>query len=192
MATNIGPKISVEGEAQYRKQMAQIIAQQKALAAEMKATVSGFTSATSAQEKARASASVLDRQIANLTDALKAQQGQLDKAEAKYGSSSKEALAYRTAVYNTTAELNKLKNQLGGTADAVEDTGDAMEEAGRQGVRFGDLIKANVISDFIVDGLREIASAAKDMAASFVQSAADVRAETAQYEIGRASCRERV
>ena len=181
MATNIGPKISVEGEAQYRKQMAQIIAQQKALTAEMKATVSGFTSATSAQEKARASASVLDRQIANLTDALKAQQGQLDKAEAKYGSSSKEALAYRTAVYNTTAELNKLKNQLGGTADAVEDTGDAMEEAGRQGVRFGDLIKANVISDFIVDGLREIASAAKDMAASFVQSAADVRAETAQY-----------
>ena len=181
MATNIGPKISVEGEAQYRKQMAQIIAQQKALAAEMKATVSGFTSATSAQEKARASASVLDRQIANLTDAIKAQQGQLDKAEAKYGSSSKEALAYRTAVYNTTAELNKLKNQLGGTADAVEDTGDAMEEAGRQGVRFGDLIKANVISDFIVDGLREIASAAKDMAASFVQSAADVRAETAQY-----------
>lgn len=181
MATNIGPKISVEGEAQYRKQMAQIIARQKALAAEMKATVSGFTSATSAQEKARASASVLDRQIANLTDALKAQQGQLDKAEAKYGSSSKEALAYRTAVYNTTAELNKLKNQLGGAADAVEDTGDAMEEAGRQGVRFGDLIKANVISDFIVDGLREIASAAKDMAASFVQSAADVRAETAQY-----------
>lgn len=181
MATNIGPKISVEGEAEYRKQMAQIIAQQKALAAEMKATVSGFASTASAQEKARASASVLDRQIANLTDALKAQQGQLDKATAKYGENSKEALAYRTAVYNTTAELNKLKNQLGGTADAVEDTGDAMEEAGRQGVRFGDLIKANVISDFVVDGLREIASAAKDMAASFVQSAADVRAETAQY-----------
>lgn len=181
MATNIGPKISVEGEAEYRKQMAQIIAQQKALAAEMKATVSGFASTASAQEKARASASVLGRQIANLSDALKAQQGQLDKAAAKYGENSKEALAYRTAVYNTTAELNKLKNQLGGTADAVEDTGDAMEEAGRQGVRFGDLIKANVISDFIVDGLREIASAAKDMAASFVQSAADVRAETAQY-----------
>ena len=182
MATNIGPKISVEGEAQYRKQMAQIIAQQKALAAEMKATVSGFTSAASAQEKARASASVLDRQIANLTDALKAQQGQLDKAEAKYGSSSKEALAYRTAVYNTTAELNKLKNQLGGTADAVEDTGDAMADAGKQGIKLGDIIKANVISDFIVSGLREVAAAAREMAAGFVQAAADVRAETAQYE----------
>ena len=182
MATNIGPKISVEGEAEYRKQMAQIIAQQKALAAEMKATVSGFTSATSAQEKARASASVLDRQIANLSDALKAQQGQLDKAAAKYGENSKEALAYRTAVYNTTAELNKLKNQLGGTADAVEDTGDAMEAAGRQGIKLGDIIKANVISDFIVSGLREVAAAAKEMAAGFVQAAADVRAETAQYE----------
>lgn len=181
MATNIGPKISVEGEAQYRKQMAQIIAQQKALAAEMKATVSGFTDTASAQEKARASASVLDRQIGNLTDALKAQQGQLDKAETKYGANSKEALAYRTAVYNTTAELNKLKNQLGSTSDAVDDTGDAMEEAGKQGIKFGDILKANVISDFIVDGIKQLASAAKDMAASFVQSAADVRAETAQY-----------
>lgn len=181
MATNIGPKISVEGEAEYRKQMAQIIAQQKALAAEMKATVSGFASTASAQEKARASASVLDRQIANLSDALKAQQGQLDKAAAKYGENSKEALAYRTAVYNTTAELNKLKNQLGGTADAVEDTGDAMEAAGRQGIKLGDIIKANVISDFIVSGLREVAAAAKEMAAGFVQAAADVRAETAQY-----------
>lgn len=181
MATNIGPKISVEGEAEYRKQMAQIIAQQKALAAEMKATVSGFASTTSAQEKARVSASVLDRQIANLSDALKAQQGQLDKAAAKYGENSKEALAYRTAVYNTTAELNKLKNQLGGTADAVEDTGDAMAAAGRQGIKLGDIIKANVISDFIVSGLREVAAAAKEMAASFVQAAADVRAETAQY-----------
>lgn len=182
MATNIGPKISVEGEAEYRKQMAQIIAQQKALAAEMKATVSGFASTASAQEKARASASVLDRQIANLSDALKAQQGQLDKAEAKYGSSSKEALAYRTAVYNTTAELNKLKNQLGGTADAVEDTGEAMADAGKQGIKLGDIIKANVISDFIVSGLREVAAAAKEMAAGFVQAAADVRAETAQYQ----------
>ena len=181
MATNIGPKISVEGEAEYRKQMAQIIAQQKALAAEMKATVSGFASTASAQEKARASASVLDRQIANLTDALKAQQGQLDKAAAKYGENSKEALAYRTAVYNTTAELNKLKNQLGGTADAVEDTGDAMADAGKQGIKLGDIIKANVISDFIVSGLREVAAAAREMAAGFVQAAADVRAETAQY-----------
>ena len=182
MATNIGPKISVEGEAEYRKQMAQIIAQQKALAAEMKATVSGFASTASAQEKARASASVLDRQIANLSGALKAQQGQLDKAAAKYGENSKEALAYRTAVYNTTAELNKLKNQLGGTADAVEDTGEAMADAGKQGIKLGDIIKANVISDFIVSGLREVAAAAKEMAAGFVRAAADVRAETAQYQ----------
>ena len=62
MATNIGPKISVEGEAEYRKQMTQIIAQQKALAAEMKATVSGFASTSSAQEKARASGKVLAAQ----------------------------------------------------------------------------------------------------------------------------------
>lgn len=180
-ATNIGPKISVEGEAEYRRQMTQIIAQQKALTAELKATVSGFAADATAQEKARASGAVLQKEIANLSEALKQQQGQLDKAVAKYGENSKQALAYKAAVYNTTAQINDLKNELDSAGNALDDTADAMDKAGQSGIKFGDLIKANVISDFVVDGIKELASVAKDLSASFVQAAADVRAETAQF-----------
>lgn len=180
-ATNIGPKISVEGEAEYRRQMTQIIAQQKALTAELKATVSGFAADATAQEKARASGAVLQKEIANLSEALKQQQGQLDKAVAKYGENSKQALAYKAAVYNTTAQINDLKNELDGAGNALDDTADAMDNASQSGLKFGDIIKANVISDFVVDGIKELASVAKDLSASFVQAAADVRAETAQF-----------
>ena len=180
-ATNIGPKISVEGEAEYRRQMTQIIAQQKALTAELKATTSGFAADATAQEKARASGAVLQKEIGNLSQALKEQQGMLDKAVAKYGENSKQALSYKAAVYNTTAQINDLKNELNSAESALDDTADAMDDAGQSGIKFGDIIKANVISDFIVDGIKELASVAKDLAANFVESAAEVRAETAQF-----------
>lgn len=171
----------MEGEAEYRRQMTQIIAQQKALTAELKATVSGFAADATAQEKARASGAVLQKEIANLSEALKQQQGQLDKAVAKYGENSKQALAYKAAVYNTTAQINDLKNELDGAGNALDDTADAMDNASQSGLKFGDIIKANVISDFVVDGIKELASVAKDLAANFVESAAEVRAETAQF-----------
>ena len=180
-ATNIGPKISVEGEAEYRRQMTQIIAQQKALTAELKATTSGFAADATAQEKAKASGAVLQKEIGNLSQALKEQQGMLDKAVAKYGENSKQALSYKAAVYNTTAQINDLKNELNSAESALDDTADAMDDAGQSGIKLGDIIKANVISDFIVDGIKELVSVAKDLAANFVESAAEVRAETAQF-----------
>lgn len=180
-ATNIGPKISVEGEAEYRRQMTQIIAQQKALTAELKATTSGFAADATAQEKAWASGAVLQKEIGNLSQALKEQQGMLDKAVAKYGENSKQALSYKAAVYKTTAQINDLKNELNSAESALDDTADAMDDAGQSGIKFGDIIKANVISDFIVDGIKELASVAKDLAANFVESAAEVRAESAQF-----------
>lgn len=161
--------------------MTQIIAQQKALTAELKATTSGFAADATAQEKARASGAVLQKEISNLSQALKEQQGMLDKAVAKYGENSKQALAYKAAVYNTTAQINDLKNELNSAGNALDDTADAMDNASQSGLKFGDIIKANVISDFVVDGIKELASVAKDLAANFVESAAEVRAETAQF-----------
>ena len=161
--------------------MTQIIAQQKALTAELKATTSGFAADATAQEKARASGAVLQKEIGNLSQALKEQQGMLDKAVAKYGENSKQALSYKAAVYNTTAQINDLKNELNSAESALDDTADAMDDAGQSGIKFGDIIKANVISDFIVDGIKELVSVAKDLAANFVESAAEVRAETAQF-----------
>jgi len=43
MATNIGPKIGVDGEKEYRQQISQIIQQSKTLASEMKLVSASFT-----------------------------------------------------------------------------------------------------------------------------------------------------
>lgn len=110
--TDIGPKISVEGEKEYRQQMQNIIARQKEYAAELKSTTASMDENTSAEQRASSVAAVLRKQIAAQTDALTAQKGMLLQATEKYGSASTQASAYRTAVYKTNAELETLKSRL--------------------------------------------------------------------------------
>ena len=64
MAVNIGPKIGIEGEAEYRKQLNNIIQSQKTLNAEMKATESTWDKDVSAKQKAAQQTQMLNDQIA--------------------------------------------------------------------------------------------------------------------------------
>lgn len=110
--TDIGPKISVEGEKEYRQQMQNIIARQKEYAAELKSTTASMDENTSAEQRASSVAAVLRKQIAAKTDAISAQNLVLQKAVLKYGESSTEASKLRTSIYNTNAELLNLKGRL--------------------------------------------------------------------------------
>lgn len=110
--TDIGPKISVEGEKEYRQQMQNIIARQKEYAAELKSTTASMDENTSAEQRASSVAAVLRKQIAAKTEAISAQNLVLQKAVLKYGESSTEASKLRTSIYNNNAELLNLKGRL--------------------------------------------------------------------------------
>ena len=51
MAVNIGPKIGIDGEAEYRKQLNNIIEQQKTLRSEMKLAAAEFNNDADAKKK---------------------------------------------------------------------------------------------------------------------------------------------
>ena len=61
MPVNIGPKIGIDGEAQYRKELNNIIQQAKTLSSEMKAVTSAFDENTSAEEKSASTSGVLSK-----------------------------------------------------------------------------------------------------------------------------------
>lgn len=67
--------------------------------------------------------------------------------------------------------FDKLKNKLNDAKErftyfrkGADDAGDSLEKAGKKSIKFGDLIKAHVISDVIVNGLKSVASACKSIA----------------------------
>jgi len=72
MANNIGPKIAIDGEAEFRRQIQRINDQAKELASEMKAVTASFTKNTTAQERATATSAALTKQIQTQKDRIAA------------------------------------------------------------------------------------------------------------------------
>lgn len=168
MAVNIGPKIGVDGEREYRNQINQIIQQSKTLESQMKLVASSFTAATTAEEKNTKIASVLSKQIDVQRERVKLLAEQTGKAAAKYGESDVKTQKWQQALNEAAATLNKMQSELRNTSSGVEELGDDMREGSEKALSFGDVLKANVASDFIVSGIKAMASAIKEATAALV------------------------
>ncbi len=168
MATNIGPKIGVDGEKEYRQQISQIIQQSKTLASEMKLVSASFTAATSSQDKNAKTAAVLNKQIATQRQYIAALAAQAGKAAATYGTNSVQAQKYEEQLNKAHAKLLEMQHALQDTEHGVEDLGKEMDNGGQKALSFGDLVKSNLASEAIIGGVKLMASAIKKAAEGLV------------------------
>lgn len=168
MAVNIGPRIGVDGEAEYRRQINQIIQQSKTLESQMKLVASQFTTTTTAEEKNAKIASVLTKQIEVQRDRVKLLAEQTGKAAARYGEADIRTQKYQEQLNKATASLNKMQNELRDTSRGVEDLGEDMDVGKSKALSFGDVLRANLASEFIVSGIKAMASAIKEAASALV------------------------
>lgn len=164
MATQIGPKIGVDGEAEYRQQMARINSEAKALKAEMTELATAVTDESNAQENAKKQAENYTRQLENQETRVKLLSEQLDRATAAYGEGSTQANEYRAMLANAKTTLNQMRTEQSGATEDVNDFAEAEDKAGENAVSMGDLIKANVISDAIMAGLKKLAELGREAA----------------------------
>lgn len=184
MPSNIGPKIGVEGESDFRKSIQNINSNLKTLTAETKAVTSAFIGNENSMEALTAKSEVLAKKSEALNtklDAQKARLKELDDAGVDPTSESYQKL--QRDIYNTQAELNKNEAEIQGTkvamdqmADGADDAGDSAEEMGKKGSEAGKLLKANLASEAIVAGVKALASAIKEG----VKALGDMIVESAQ------------
>ena len=181
MATNIGLKIGVDGEKEYRQQISQIIQQSKTLASEMKLVSASFTAATSAEDKNAKTAAVLNKQIEKQREYVDLLAKQAGKVAGVYGVNSVEAQRYEEQLNKARTKLLEMQHALQDTERGVEDLGKEMDSGGDRAISFGDVLKANILSELVVDGLKKMADAIKDFAAGMIDAAAEVKATNAQF-----------
>ena len=168
MAVNIGPKIGVDGEREYRNQINQIIQQSKTLESQMKLVASSFTTATTAEEKNAKTASVLSRQIDVQRERVKLLAEQTGKAAAKYGESDAKTQKWQQALNEAQAVLNKMQGDLRATTADLRSMDDEMDDGSKKALSFGDVLKANLASDVIVSGIKAMVSAIKEAGAALI------------------------
>ena len=182
MAANIGPKIGIQGEKEYRQQLNQIIQQAKTLNSQMTDLTSSFTKNTSAEEKQIATGKLLAQQISNQRELVSRLADMTAKAASKYGENSTEALKWKEALYKAKTELSRLESQAETAADSTEELGEAFEDTAEETINFGDVLKANILGDAIMRGLDLLIDKVKDFASGMVNAAAEVKAQTSQFE----------
>lgn len=156
MPTDIGPRIGLDGAAEYSRSLKNIIAQSKSLAAEMKAVTSAFDANDSSQKKLQSQMSVLSKQIENqqqrvklLGDNYAASAKRVDdlnaelvKAIKEFGESSTQAQKAaqaldrqeqatqraRTEYLNATTALNRMQSQMGELSGKVNQVRPPLEK----------------------------------------------------------------
>lgn len=188
MAYNIGPKIGIDGEAEFRRQIKEINLAYKTLQAETKAVTAEFEANGDEMGGLSAKGQQLEKMITNQRDKLKLLEDAVEKATAQYGENSTEATRLKGVMYDTAASVSDLEKQLKDTEkqlesadNAMDDLSDSSEAAGQQIVKFGDMVAANTVGDLIADGVRTAVDKLKDFAVGSVETAAQVRAANSQY-----------
>lgn len=127
MPVDIGPRIGIDGEKEFRKELQNINQQLRTLGSEMKAVTSSFEAGDRSEEALAAKTDVLNRQIDAQKQKLQQIQKGLDAATDKYGEADTKTLRWAQAVNDARTDLNRLESQLKSTTSEVDDLGDSMD-----------------------------------------------------------------
>lgn len=130
MAYDIGPKIGIDGEAEFRAALKTIASQAKTLGAEMKAVTSAFDKNDKSEKALTAQSEVLTKQIQLQKDKLELQNKALEEARKKFGDADDATQRWQQVVYNSTAELNKLERKLAEAEKGLKDLASGATQAG--------------------------------------------------------------
>ena len=179
--------------------MANIIQQAKTLDSEMKLVTSTFTKNTTEQEKNAKTSKVAAEQIANQEKKVELLQTMLKKSAEVYGENDTKTLKWKEQLNKANAELNNMQKEdkettaetkkLGSQVDKAGDAneayrkdakkatdqtdsmGDSFDKTGDKGLKLGDIIKANIISEGIKKGFQLVVEAAKKIGSAMVDAA---------------------
>ena len=155
MATNIGPRIGIDGEAEYRKEIQNIIQQQKTLNSEMKLAASAFDKDADAKKKNAKQVEILNKQI----ETQKKRVGELTKMQEQSakqtGENSTETLKWQQAVNDARTELNKMESQLQSMtgpqalAKSLEESGQKLKDIGDTMTKAGTTLTKTVTAPIV-------------------------------------------
>jgi phage-related protein len=169
MAADIGPKIGIDGEKEFRDALKSMGQQLKTLGTEMKAVTSAFDVDNDSQKKLASQSDILSRQLEVQQQRITEIQKALDYARQNYAENSNEVQRWQQSLNNATADLNNTKKQLNDLEHGVDDVGDAMDDAGQKTLSLGDILKANLLSDAIMAGIKAVASGIKSLISGAIE-----------------------
>lgn len=175
MPYDIGPKIGIDGEAEFRKQIQQITDNIKTLGSELKVVASAADAEGESIDSLSQKNEILTKTIGQLEDRLTAQRNMLDRATEKYGEADSRTQKWQRTVNATETELNQLRAQINKNNTAMDklesgtrDADDAMDDLGSAAENTGGKLSAMTVAmgNLIASGIQAAISAVGNLVSS--------------------------
>lgn len=175
MAYDIGPRVGIDGEAQFRKEIQQITENIKTLGSEFKVVASAADAEGESIESLSQKNEILNRTVTELKKRLTAQRNMLDKSTQLYGEADSRTQKWQRTVNATETELNKLRGQINknNTAldkleNATDDADNALEDLGDSADSAGSKLSAMTVAmgNLISSGIQAAVSAVSNLVSS--------------------------
>lgn len=178
---NIGPKIGIEGEAQFKREINQINTSLKTMGTEMDKVTSAFIGNEKSMDALTAKNEVLQKKMDELNkkaDVQRARLSELDKQGVDPTSASYQKLVQdlnktETEMNKTEAEIKRNTTEMDHLGDETEETAQSLDKGGEAAKRMGDNLKANLLSEAIIAGVKALADGIKKLGSAILDAAAD-------------------
>lgn len=187
MAVDIGPRIGIDGEKQFRDELKNINQSLKTLDSEMKVVKSSFDGQKKSAEQLKKENEVLERSVLTLKDKLSQQEDALEKCARKYGEADAKTMKWQQAVNETRAALNNTKNAIIENNNAINNYGKEIDNVSGKTTVLGDVFKGTFAGFAGAAGittalnvLKDIAVALKDAVVSAAEYADEINTMSAQ------------
>lgn len=170
---SFGGSVKLTGESEYRKSLREITSSLKLVSSELKLTNAEFEDGDKTLKDTKKAydnmGNTLEDQKKKVADLRK----ELEKAEKEYGENNTQVKNFKTQLNKAETELKQLEKATDKSTDELKDLKKGFQDTGKQASTFGDVLKANILGDVIVDGLRAIGSAVVDIGKQAIGSYAD-------------------
>lgn len=182
MASSFGGTVKLTGESEYRKALRDITTNLKEVSSELKLTNTQFSSGDKTVKETKNAYTNMNTTIQEQKEKIKSLRVALVEAEKEYGSNSEKVKTFKTQLNNAETQLVQMENATNKSNKELKEMKKGFDDAGQGAIKFGDLLKANVLSEVIVGGIKTLGSAIKQVGATLISVGKDALDSYADYE----------
>ncbi len=178
MAADIGAKITLQGEKQYREQMRQITQATKTMRAETQAMEAAWGKTATAQQKAAQQTQLLKTQIDHQQRSVATAQANLERYSEAYGENDRRTLKWKQTLAEAETELARLQAELQKVPNNLQIMGQKMQETGQKIQSVGKAMTSagSTLTKSVTAPLAAMGGAAVKVTADFDESMSKVQA----------------
>lgn len=182
MATSFGGTIKLQGESEYRKALKDISSNLKLMSSELKLTNTEFSNGDKSVKQTKTSYDNMSKTLQEQRSKVNDLRDALSKAEKEYGSNNEKVKTFKTQLNNAETQLRQMEDATDKSTKELKDMKKGFDDAGGGALKFGDILKANVLSDVIVGGLKKLGSAVVDVGKAFINVGKQAIESYAEFE----------